>query len=35
MIIPDEELIEKDVNAYLEQHWRKDLLRFFMRTLHR
>ena len=28
MIIPDEELIEKDVNAYLEQHWRKDLLRF-------
>jgi bifunctional enzyme CysN/CysC len=28
MIIPDEELIEKDVNAYLEQHWKKDLLRF-------
>ncbi len=28
MIIPDEELIEKDVNAYLEQHWQKDLLRF-------
>ena len=28
MIIPDEELIEKDVNAYLQQHWRKDLLKF-------
>lgn len=28
MDIPDKELIERDVNAYLEQHWRKDLLRF-------
>lgn len=28
MIIPDEELINKDIEAYLEQHRRKDLLRF-------
>lgn len=28
MLIPDEELIRKDVNAYLEQHRNKDLLRF-------
>ena len=28
MIIPDQELIEKDIDAYLEQHRNKDLLRF-------
>ncbi len=28
MIIPDQELITKDINAYLEQHRNKDLLRF-------
>ncbi len=28
MIIPDQELITKDIDAYLEQHRNKDLLRF-------
>ena len=28
MIIPDQELIKKDIDAYLEQHRSKDLLRF-------